>query len=158
MIDEKYGMMAEQSINLVEGIKRTGLQIVGLREHYVKMLMPLEGNINHVGIMYAGSLFTIGEVTGGLYWGLEFDREKTFPIVKEINIQFKRPAATDVTLEAVFDEAEVKKVEAEMDDVGKADFTLDLEVKDANDVTVSLVHGIWQVRKMIPEMIGAFKV
>ena len=158
MIDEKYGMIAKQSIGMVEGIKRTGLKIVGLKDHYVKMVMPLEGNVNHVGIMYAGSLFTLGEVTGGIYWGIEFDREKSFPLVKEITIQFKRPAATDVTLEAAFDEAEVKKVEAEMDDVGKADFTLDLELKDANDVTVSLVHGIWQVRKLTPEMIGAFKV
>ncbi len=158
MIDEKYKLISEQSINLVEGIKRTGLEIVGLRDHYVKMVMPLAGNVNHVGVMYAGSLFTIGEVTGGLYWGLEFDWEKTFPLVKEINIQFKRPAVTDVTLEVTFNEAEAKTVQAETEEIGKADFTLDLEIKDANDVIVSLVHGIWQVRKMTPEMIGAFKV
>ncbi len=31
-------------------------------------------------------------------------------------------------------------------------------MKDANDVTVSPVHGIWQVGKMTPEKTGVFKV
>jgi acyl-coenzyme A thioesterase PaaI-like protein len=157
MIDKKYKSLAEQTVNLVEGIKRTGLQIIGMKDGYVKLMMPLAGNVNHVGIMYAGSLFTIGEVTGGIYWGLEFDVEKFYPIVKEINIQFRKPAATDVTLERAFDSAETKRIEAEAEQNGKADFTLDLEITDAGDQVVSLVRGIWQIRKTPEELKGLFK-
>lgn len=147
MIQEKYKQKAELAVNLVEGIKRTGLKIIGMRDQYVKMLMPLEGNVNHVGIMYAGSLFTIGEITGGIYWMLEFDMQRFFPIVKEINIQFKKPAATDVTLEKTFDPGETKRIQTEAEANGKADFTLNLELKDADHQIVSLVNGIWQIRK-----------
>ena len=31
-----------------------------------------------------------------------------------------------------------------------SDYTLDLELKDTNGETVSIVHGVWQIRK-IPE-------
>jgi hypothetical protein len=35
---------------------------------------------------------------------------------------------------------------------GKADFTLDLGLIDARGEAVSLVQGIWQGRKMTPEL------
>ena len=157
MIEEKYRNLAEQTVSFVKAIQRTGLQVVGMKDGYVKLMMPLAENVNHVGIMYAGSLFTIGEVIGGIYWGMQFDVDKFYPIVKEINIQFRKPAMTDVTLEKTFDPEETKRVEAEAERNGKADFTLDLELKDANDQVVSVVRGIWQIRKTPEELKGLFK-
>ena len=72
MIDEKYKALALFVESGIEGIRRTGLKVLSLRDRYVKLLMPLQGNINHVGIMYAGSLFTIGEVMGGAIFGASF--------------------------------------------------------------------------------------
>ena len=40
-----------------------------------------------------------------------------------------------------------------MEAKGKADFILDLELRDANQEVVSTVHGIWQGRKMTPELL-----
>jgi hypothetical protein len=67
--------------------------------------------------------------------------------LKEINIQFKKPAASDVTLEKTFDPGETKRIQTEAEANGKADFTLNLELKDADNQIVSLVEGIWQLRK-----------
>ena len=125
-----------------------------MTDGYVKCLMPLEGNINHVGIMYAGSLFTLGEIIGGIMWGLMFDVENFYPIVKEINIRFTRPAATDVTLEVDFDKEASDRIQAEAQKEGKADYTLDLDLKDMRGETVALVHGIWQIRQMPEELKG----
>ena len=61
MIEEKYKSLATYVESGIEGIRRTGLKVLALQDRYVKLLMPLQGNVNHVGIMYAGSLFTIGE-------------------------------------------------------------------------------------------------
>jgi acyl-coenzyme A thioesterase PaaI-like protein len=150
MIDEKYGKFADSALSSVEGIKRTGVRILELRERYGRLLMPLEGNVNHVGMMYAGSLFTIGEMTGGLIYGVSFDCERFFPIVKEITIRFRRPALTDVTVEVSMTGDEVARIQREAEEKGKADYIMDLEIRDTNGETVSLVHGIWQIRK-IPE-------
>jgi hypothetical protein len=42
-----------------------GIRIVELWDRHVKVLLPLEPNINNIGTMYAGSLFTAGEFIGG---------------------------------------------------------------------------------------------
>jgi acyl-coenzyme A thioesterase PaaI-like protein len=158
MIEEKFRHLAETAVSAVEGIARTGIRITDLKAGYAKCVMPLAGNTNHVGIMYAGSLFTLGEIMGGIMWGLMFDVEKVYPIVKDIHIQFKRPAMSDVMLEMTFDRTEADQVEAIAEKEGKSDYTLDLDLKDAQGQTVAMVKGIWQIRKIPPELKGVLKI
>jgi len=154
MIDEKYADICNMAISLVPGIERTGLKVLELRDRYAKALMPLnEGNTNHVGIMYAGSLFTLGEFCGGIIHLVSMDFTKFVPIVKEVSIRFRRPARTDITVEVAMSEQEAKRLEAEAEEKGKADFELSLELKDQNGETVAEVGGVWQIRKM-PEGMG----
>ena len=150
MSEEKDRSVAELVVGAVEGIARTGIRIVALRERYAKMLMPLEGNVNHVGMMYAGSLFTLGEIAGGAIHAVSVDVTRLIPIVKEVHIRFLRPALSDVTMEVERSAEEAARIQAEALEKGKADYVLDLELKDANGAVVSTVSGIWQART-IPE-------
>jgi acyl-coenzyme A thioesterase PaaI-like protein len=147
VIEEKYQQAAELAVGLVEGIKRTGIKALALRDRYAKMLMPIEGNVNHVGMMYAGSLFTLGEVAGGAIHLVSFDGTRLYPIVKEVHIRFRRPASTDVTMEVELGEEEAARIQAEALEKGKADYVLNLELKDADGEVVSIVSGTWQVRR-----------
>ena len=147
MIEEKYRKAVELAVDLVEGIKRTGIRAVAARDRYAKMLMPIEGNVNHVGMMYAGSLFTLGEIAGGAIHLTSFDGTRLYPIVKEVHIRFRRPATTDVTMEVELSPEEASRIEAEALEKGKADYVLSLELKDANGEVVSTVDGTWQVRR-----------
>lgn len=147
MIDEKYAEPAEFVAHSIEAIRRTGVKILEMRDGYAKTLMPMESNINHVGIMYAGSLFTIGEMCGGIIYMVCFDASKYFPVVKEVTIRFRRPALTSVTVEVAMGEEEAARIQAEADKNGKADYTLNLEIKDESGEVVALVKGLWQIRK-----------
>ena len=146
MIDEKFKDLVKAAIEVVEGIKRTGVQVVGMRDRYCKVLMPLEGNVNHVGMMYAGSLFTLGELPGGLIVFASYDFGKYIPIVKEVSLRFVAPAKTDVTLELEWRKEKADLLEKEALENGKADFTLEMEIKDTGGEVVSLVTGVWQIR------------
>jgi acyl-coenzyme A thioesterase PaaI-like protein len=150
VIDEKYRDAAELTVGAVEAIRRTGIRAVALRDRYAKLLMPLEGNVNHVGIMYAGSLFTLGEVAGGAIHLVSFDVTRLVPIVKEVNIRFRRPAMTDVTMEVELAAEEASRIETTALEEGKADFGLNLELEDASGEVVATVAGTWQSRP-IPE-------
>jgi acyl-coenzyme A thioesterase PaaI-like protein len=150
VIDEKYRAVAEPLVGAVEAIARTGIRVVALRDRYAKMLMPLEGNVNHVGMMYAGSLFTLGEIAGGAIHTVSVDLTRLFPIVKEVSIRFRRPAMTDVTVEVALSAEEASRIEAAALKEGKADYALNLELEDANGEVVSIVTGTWQSR-LIPE-------
>ena len=151
MSDDKYRDAEELIVGAVEAIKRTGLRVVCLRDRYVKLLMPLEGNVNHVGMMYAGSLFTLGEIAGVAIHVVSFDMTKLFPIVKEINIRFRRPAMTDVIMEVELSAEEASRILAEALEKGKADYVLNLELEDAEGEVVSIVEGTWQVRTISKE-------
>jgi acyl-coenzyme A thioesterase PaaI-like protein len=150
MIEEKYRHVADFSQNGVEAIRRTGVRVLEMRERYVKMMMPIGGNTNHIGMMYAGSLFALGEVIGGALFGAAFDYMKFFPIAKELSIRYRRPALTDVTLVAEVSAEAVRDIVKELEAKDKAEIVLDLELKDAGGEVVALVHGVWQARK-IPE-------
>ncbi|HPR51981.1 MAG TPA: YiiD C-terminal domain-containing protein [Deltaproteobacteria bacterium] len=147
MIDEKYKDAPALIAEAVHVIHETGLEIVGLRDRYAKLVMPLKPNLNHIGIMYAGSLFILAECSGGILWYVSFDIKRFYPIVKEISVKYKRPATTDVTLEVQLSEEEARAMQEETDRVGKKDWVMDLELKDTEGQVCCVVHGTWQLRK-----------
>ncbi|HDP81174.1 MAG TPA: DUF4442 domain-containing protein [Spirochaetes bacterium] len=150
MIEQKFEKIAAYTENGIEAIKRTGLRVVECRDNYTKLMMPLEGNVNHIGMMYAGSLFILGEVIGGVIFGVSFDYMKYVPIAKEVTIRYRKPTLSDVTLEAQMTPDRVRELQELTEQKGKADFTMDLEIKNTGGETVAQVHGTWQMRK-IPE-------
>ena len=156
MIEEKYKLAADFALTSIEGIKRTGIKLVEMRDRYAKLVMPLEGNVNHINMMYAGSLFTLGEINGGVIHICAFDIQKFVPIVKEINIRFRRPAFTDITVEVSLEKEEADRIEKEAEEKGKADFEMELNLVDANGEVVSIVKGVWQIRTMPEGMEAPF--
>ena len=126
--------------------ERSGLDLIEFERGRVKMLMPLESNINHVGTMYAGALFTLAEIPGGALFISAFDMTKYFPIVAEMNIKFLKPATTDITVEANLSEEEIQRISEEAETNGKSVFNLELELKDTDDQVVATTTGVYQAR------------
>jgi len=148
MIEKKYEGVARYVETGIEAIGRFGVKALEFRDRHVKLLMPLAGNVNHVGMMYAGALFALGEVMGGAIFGVAFDYRKYFPIVREVQIRYLKPALTDVTLTADVTEAQVAEGIAALEAKGKADIVLELELRDAEENVVAQVRGVWQGRKL----------
>jgi len=63
--------------------------------------------------------------------------------VKNVDIKFTGMARTDLRAE---NEDGIARIEAEATEKGKADFTLDAVVKDEAGQTVSVTHGLYQLR------------
>jgi thioesterase domain-containing protein len=147
MIEEKYKTLSAYLESAIGIVKQMGLKVLSMKDRYVKLQMPIKENINHVGTMYAGSLFTLGEIMGGAIFITSFDMKKYYPIVKDVQIRYRRPATTDITVELAMSEDQVKQITKELDEKGKADFPLELQLVDANGEVVSIVQGTWQGRK-----------
>ncbi len=146
MIEEKYKDYASMLEGIIRIVDAMGIRIVEMRDRHVKVLLPLEPNINHIGTMYAGSLFTAGEFIGGPLFLASFDYTRFYPIVKSISIQFLRPAATDMTVEATLRQDEVDAIVRLADAQGKADWEMNLEIKDQEGLVCCLLQGVWQMR------------
>jgi thioesterase domain-containing protein len=146
-MEENYQALATYLESAIGIVSQMGLKVVDMKERYVKLLMPLEKNINHIGTMYAGSLFTLGEIMGGAIFVASIDINKYFPLVKEVQIRYRRPATTDITVETSFGEDQIKNIISVLNEKGKSDVPLELNLIDGTGEVVAIVTGTWQVRK-----------
>ncbi|ADK84172.1 Thioesterase putative [Desulfarculus baarsii DSM 2075] len=141
---EKLRELLETTVPFV---RRAGLKALELAPGRVKLLMPFAGNENHIGIMYAGALFTLAEVPGGALFLTTFDIEKYYPVVKEINIRFRRPATGDVTIEVAMAQDEIGRINAEVEAGGKSEFILEGQITDGQGQVAAIARGVYQIRK-----------
>jgi len=125
---------------------KMGVKVVEARPGFAATTVPAEGNGNHFGVIYAGVLFTVAEVLGGIIPLITFDTAKYFPLVKNLEIQFVAMAKSDVRAEASLDDETIARVEAEAAERGKADFTLEAAVTDTDGQTVATTRGLYQLR------------
>ncbi|MFZ3183602.1 MAG: YiiD C-terminal domain-containing protein [Pseudomonas sp.] len=128
-------------------VKRSNLKALVLEPGFVRLQMPLAGNQNHLGSMYAGALFTLAEIPGGALFMTSFDVTRFYPIVKEMNLRFRRPAKGDICVEARLSTEQIEQLQNEAQANGKADYLLELELTDASGEVVALSRGLYQLRK-----------
>ncbi len=127
-------------------VHKMGVRVLEARRGYAAASVPLAGNGNHFGVIYAGVQFTVAEMLGGVIALASFDGAKYYPLVKNVDIKFTGMARSDLRAETSLDEDEIGRIEAEAAEKGKADFTLDAMVKDEAGQTVSITHGLYQLR------------
>ena len=127
-------------------IGRSGLKVLELRRGYVRCQMPFAGNGNHVGIMYAGALFTLAELPGGALFLSSFDAERFYPVVKALDLRFLKPAQGDITVTVGLSDARIAELQALADARGKAEFALDAALVDEAGEVVAQSHGVYQLR------------
>jgi acyl-coenzyme A thioesterase PaaI-like protein len=147
-------MDLELAKKMLEGgikfVANSGLRVVELRRGYVKCLMPFAGNGNHIGTMYAGALFTLAEIPGGALFLSSFDAAKFYPIVKELDLRFLKPAKADVTVEISLDDIHIASLSAQAVEKGKAEFILEGQLKTADGTIVAESRGVYQIRSTQP--------
>ena len=147
-------MDLELAKKMLEGgikfVANSGLRVVELRRGYVKCLMPFAGNGNHIGTMYAGALFTLAEIPGGALFLSSFDAGKFYPIVKELDLRFLKPAKADVTVEIALDDIHIASLSAQAAEKGKAEFILEGQLKTADGGIVAESRGVYQIRSTQP--------
>ncbi len=127
---------------------RAGIKAIEISAERNEIMMPLAPNVNHIGTMYAGALFTLAEMMGGAVAMTRFGPHGLVPIVKGLNIKFLKPARTDVTVIHALSDEETQEVLDEVEEKGKGNYILKLELKDADGVVVATSEGFYQVRKM----------
>ncbi|WP_181410748.1 YiiD C-terminal domain-containing protein [Nocardioides humi] len=123
------------------------VEVVEAGRNVVAARIPAGPNVNHFGTAYAGSLFTVAEVLGGLLPRTSLVAEGGVPLVKSMTIDFLRPATTAVTSRARLEDAEIDRILAEYAERGKSDFELVAEVTDEEGTVVARTRGQYQLRR-----------
>nr|WP_298141963.1 YiiD C-terminal domain-containing protein [uncultured Pseudomonas sp.] len=127
-------------------VKRSGLKAEVLEPGRVRLCMPLAGNQNHIGSMYAGALFTLAEIPGGALFLTSFDTQRFYPVVKELNLRFRRPATGDIRVEAQLSAPTIVQLQNEALEQGKAEYQLTLELTSETGEVVAESRALYQLR------------
>ena len=127
-------------------IRRTGVRVTELERGRVVARMPLKGNVNHIGTMYAGALFTLAEFAGGPLMLATYGMTRFIPIVTDMRIEFIKVAKSAVTVELSMDADEIQRVESETLATGKAEFTLQGELRNRDGELVARSTAVYQMR------------
>jgi acyl-coenzyme A thioesterase PaaI-like protein len=142
LVDMMNGAMAQT----IPPAHTMGIKVVEAGRGHAVASVPMAGNGNHFGVVYAGVQFTVAEILGGVVALATFDPAKYYPLVKNVDITFTGMARSDLRAEATLGEDEIARIEADVTDKGKADFILDAVVSDDAGQTVSTTHGLYQLR------------
>lgn len=124
------------------------LRVVVLEAGRAVVEAPFAPNRNHVGIVYAGSLFSMAEVLGGLIPSVTWECAGYVPIVSGVDIQFLRPATRSVRAVAVVGTEEIDRVAGELrEGAERIWFTIEAEVSDQERV-VAKTSGRYLLRRV----------
>lgn len=148
VVDERLQPLALKHLShlIIPFVRRSGVRVVALEPGRVVCRMPLRGNVNHIGTMYAGALFTLAEFPGGPLMLATFGMRRFIPIVTELDMRFERAAKTDVTVELTLEADAARRIEEEALATGKADFELDGALTDAHGEVVARSRASYQMR------------
>ena len=126
---------------------KMGLEVLVAEPGRAVARIPTEPNVNHFGVTYAGCLFSVAEMLGGIIGGF-IEVPGAIPIVKRLEIDFTRPAMTAATASTTFSEEERARVQSEATEAGKSNFELLTEVTVEAGTVVARTHGFFELRVM----------
>jgi len=130
-------------LNSIPILGHMGVQVEAFERGYVKLRLPFAPNINHVGMIYAGSLFSLAETPGGLLFNSAFSFKDFVPVIAKLDIKFIKPALTDITVEARLSGQELQRLERDLHADGKARFKLSLALKNESGDIVTTTNGYY---------------
>lgn len=132
---------------LVPILGAMGLEVIEAAPGRAAARIPTEPNVNHFGVTYAGCLFSVAEMLGGIIGGF-FEVPGAIPLVKRLEIDFTRPAMTAATARTTLSKDEIARIQAEATENGKSNFELLTEVTGEDGTVVARTHGFYQLRVM----------
>ncbi|MCS5637939.1 MAG: DUF4442 domain-containing protein [Myxococcota bacterium] len=125
-----------------------GLEVESASDGVYRCFVPHRpSNMNHISTIHAAIQWAASEVLGGLVMMSALEGLAFFAVVKNVSIDFKRPARSGITTETFFDDSQVEQLRADFEKNGEAEFSLHYVVRDEDGVEVASADGGYLARK-----------
>ena len=127
-------------------------EFIGLKlsdePNYLLMLDDRAEYLNHLNTVHAGALFTLAEATSGHYLLGQFDElPDIVPVVRKVEIKYRKPAIGAVYSNAAFLNTGKSKVLEALDQKGRVLLKVEVSLYDRNGTTVMKAVFEWFVTK-----------
>ena len=126
-----------------------GLEVIAVSEGSGSVRLPDDPNLlNHVGSQHAGALFTAGEAaSGAAFVGAFLERMgEVTPLAKSASIDYRKIAKGPIVATGTLSEEHAVLIDR-LDADGRVEFTIDVSLRDTDDLEVATMTVDWHVRK-----------
>ena len=124
-----------------------GLEVESVEEGHVRLRLPFAHPVeNHLGIVYAGAIFSLAEIAGGVVMLSAFDTREITLIIRRLEIDFVRPSRRDLFCDVQLSAALVDEARASIAGQGTADVSLPIEVTDARGRAIARARANYYLR------------
>lgn len=118
------------------------------KDDYLISLPTGEQYTNHLGTVHASALFAVAEAASGEYLlGALGSAEGYIPVVRNVEIKFKKPAKGSVSAKASVNGPEIERIKEELLQKGRALIKVNVEVVDELDTTALTAVFEWFIAK-----------
>lgn len=137
---------------MIEGtipwVQDSGLTAEILEERHVVLRLPKDRHLNHVGVVYAGSLFMLMEIAGAALFACTYPVGKYIPINKGMEIKFLNMGVSDILCELSLSEEKAEEMLKPIDEKGKGEWVLEMDCRDTQGTVVAASVCRYYVKKM----------
>jgi acyl-coenzyme A thioesterase PaaI-like protein len=129
--------------------KHLGLEVVAVADGSGAVRLPEDPRLlNHVGSQHAGALFSAAEAaSGAAFVGAFVDRMgEITPLAKSASIDYRKLAKGPIVATGTLSEDKAALLER-LDADGRVQFTIDVSLRDGDDVEVAKTTVDWHVRR-----------
>ena len=129
-------------------IRDSGIRAEVLEERHAVLRLPRDHHLNHVGIIYAGSLFALMELAGAALFGCTYTLGKYIPINKEMSVKFLKMGTTDIVCDLSISEDRAAEMIEPIDARGRGEWTLEMECTDTTGNVVATSECHYYIKKI----------
>ena len=125
-----------------------GLAVEAVGPGRARLRMPFNRQIkNHLDIVYAGAIFALAEISGGVAMLSAFEQDGCTVLARRMEIDYVRPSRSDLLCDVVLPDTIVAAGRAAVQVEGKADVVLPIEVQDDRGRIVARVSAFYYLRQ-----------
>lgn len=105
---------------------------------------------NHLETIHASAQFALAETASGEQLQKAFPEYvgKVVPVLRDSKIKFKKPALKNIKAFAQIDPETVVEVKSNLEQKGRSLVSVDVKVKDAEEVVTCISEFIWYLQKL----------
>lgn len=126
-----------------------GLTVERVEPGHARLRMPFARPAeNHLGIAYAGAIFALAEITGGVVMLSAFDASEVTVLIRRLEIDFVRPSRRDLFCDVQLSAESIADARAGVAAQGSADISVPIDVTDPRERVIARVRADYYLRSV----------
>jgi len=126
-----------------------GLHVDAVYPGHVRLSLPFAPQVlNHLEIVYAGAIFALAEIAGGVLMLATFDSEKYTVLIRRMAIDYARPSRRDLFCDVRLGDDRVAEMQRALQQQGHAEVEFSIEVTDARMRVIASVQAFYYLREI----------